>query len=81
MASMSLTANARQHLTERLRFCEELRLDAGAAFYREALGTWDQAQYDAWSRIDDLSAHPRDVAEIGRFRELGLKGLGEQDIR
>jgi hypothetical protein len=50
-------------------------------FYREALDTWDQAQYDAWSRIDDLSAHPRDVAELERFRELGLKGLGEQDIR
>lgn len=78
---LGLTASARQYLAERLRFCEERHLDAGAAFYHEALDTWEQAEYDAWSRIDDLSAHPRDVAELEGFRELGLKGLGEQDIR
>lgn len=81
MASRGLTASARKHLTERLRFCEERHLNAGAAFYREALDTWDQAEYDSWIRIDDLSSHPRDLAELDRFRKLGLKGLGEQDIR
>ena len=81
MASKGLTASARHHLIVRLRSCAKRHLNAGAAFYREALDTWDQAQYDSWVRIDDLSAHPRDLAELDRFRNLGLKGLGEQDIR
>jgi hypothetical protein len=45
------------------------------------LESWDQADYENWERIDDLSAHPKNRAELQQFRELGLMGPGEKDIR
>jgi hypothetical protein len=46
-------------LKERLRFCEEQHLYEGTAFFREALDTWDQAEFEDWDRIDDCPLIPR----------------------
>ena len=82
MPGRQLSPHAEQVLKERLRFCEEQQLYEGTAFFREALDTWDQAEFEEWDRIDDLSAHPKSRAELEEFRQRwGLTGLGEKDIR
>lgn len=81
MVAARLSEEAKDILAERLRFCEEQHLDEGSAYFRKALESWDQADYENWERIDDLSAHPKNKAELQQFRELGLMGLGEKDIR
>ena len=68
MARGRLSDEAERILHERLHFCEERDLEQGAAYYRGALETWDQANYEYWVRIDDLSAHPKDRAESEFFR-------------
>jgi hypothetical protein len=81
VAAVQLRVEAKQILAEQLRFCEEQHLDEGAAYFRKALESWDQAEYESWERIDDLSAHPKNRAELHQFREWDLMGLGEKDIR
>lgn len=67
MTDGRLSEQARSVLDQRLRFCEAQHLDEGAAYFRAALENWNQAEYEAWIRIDDLAGHPKDKAELKEF--------------
>jgi hypothetical protein len=75
-----LSPDAQKVLRERLRICEEHDLHEGTAFFKDALDKWDQAEYQKWFRIDDLSAHPTTKLELEEFRRQGVTGLGEKDM-